>query len=53
MITFVVDNCGVSLRAALKHGARVIEEPQNMPYGQRRALVYDLAGTIVDISSPV
>lgn len=52
MITFVVDDCQQVFSVAKDHGAGVIEAPQLMPYGQRRAIVSDPAGTIIDISSP-
>ncbi len=52
MITFVVDNCGETFSLAEIHGADVIERPRLMPYGQRRAIVRDPAGTVIDISSP-
>ena len=53
MVTFVVDDCDASFAAAMSQGAVVVEAPTVMPYGQKRALVRDPAGTLVDISSPI
>jgi len=39
-----VDNVDVTYRRALKEGAMTIEEPQEMPYGDRRAMVKDKWG---------
>ncbi len=52
MVTFVVDDCDAHFAAAAALGAEVVEPPTVMPYGQKRALVRDPAGTLVDISSP-
>lgn len=53
MVTVIVDdvdNCFAKARAA---GLRIIEAPRNLPYGQRRLLLADPSGALVDISSPV
>jgi len=52
MITFVVDDCSAIHTQALKHGVKIIEPPTDMPYGQRRMLLLDPDGTMVDVSSP-
>jgi len=52
MITFVVDDCDAVHERALKQGALVVETPVDMPYGQRRMLLKDPDGTVVDISAP-
>ncbi len=52
MVTFVVDDCDAHFAAATALGAAIVERPTVMPYGQKRALVRDPAGTLVDISSP-
>lgn len=52
MVTIVVKDCDQSFSAAKKAGTAVVETPRQMPYGQRRALVRDPAGTLIDISSP-
>jgi len=52
MMTFVVDDCDVVHARARTMGADVIEAPVDMPYGQRRMLVRDPDGTVLDISAP-
>lgn len=52
MLTFVVDDCDAIHERALKQGALVVETPVDMPYGQRRMLLKDPDGTIVDVSAP-
>lgn len=52
MITFVVDDCDAIHERAQKHDALVVETPKDMPYGQRRMLLKDPDGTVVDISAP-
>ena len=39
-----VDNVDATYRRALKEGAMTMEEPQEMPYGDRRAMVKDKWG---------
>lgn len=51
-LTFVVDEVLVAFEQAKAMNAEVIEPPTDMAYGQRRMLVRDPAGTVVDISSP-
>lgn len=51
MLTFVVDDCDATLEKAKEIGADLIELPKDMPYGQRRMVLRDPAGTYVDISS--
>jgi len=53
MITFVVDDCDTIYRKAVELGAQIIEAPKDMLYGQRRMLLLDPDGTVVDVSSPV
>ncbi len=53
MVTFVVEDCQETFDKAVSLGAKVIEDPADMPYGQRRALVRDPAGTVLDISAPI
>ena len=53
MVTFVVADCDATFAAAKELGAAVVETPTAMPYGQKRALIRDPAGTLVDISSPI
>lgn len=52
MITFVVEDCDAVFERARQFGAEIVEEPTDMPYGQRRMLLRDADGTVVDISSP-
>jgi len=53
MLTFVVGDCDAVYDRALTLKANVVEAPRDMPYGQRRMVLRDPAGTFVDISSPV
>ena len=51
-LTFVVGDVAETARLAASLGARVIEEPTNTFYGQRRMLLLDPDGNTLDISSP-
>ena len=51
-VTFVVPNVDELYDRAQAMGASVIQEPRNEFYGQRRFLVLDPAGCLVDICSP-
>ena len=51
-VTFVVQNVDELYERAQAMGARVIQEPRNEFYGQRRFLVLDPAGCLVDVCSP-
>lgn len=51
-LTFVVDEVTLAFAQARAMNADILEPPTDMFYGQRRMLVRDPAGTIVDISSP-
>lgn len=53
ILTFVVDNCDAVYERALAAKANIVEAPREMPYGQRRMVLRDPAGTFIDISSPV
>lgn len=53
MVTFVVDDVDVIHERAKEQGLTVLQGPQDMFYGQRRMLVTDPDGTILDISAPV
>ena len=53
ILTFVVADCNAVHRLALERGADIVEAPRDLPYGQRRMVLRDPAGTFVDISSPV
>ncbi len=51
-VTFVVPNVEELHARAQAMGARVIQAPRNEFYGQRRFLVLDPAGCLIDICSP-
>ncbi|WP_269585584.1 VOC family protein [Roseibium sp. Sym1] len=53
ILTFVVDDCDTVYERARALNAVIVEAPRDLPYGQRRMVVRDPAGTFVDISSPV
>lgn len=52
ILTFVVDDCDAVYERARAQNANIVEAPREMPYGQRRMVLRDPAGTFVDISSP-
>lgn len=52
IITFVVDDVAQSFGLARTMGAEIVQEPTDLFYGQRRMLLRDPEGTIIDISSP-
>ena len=49
---FVVDDVDVVHQRALASGVEIIEPPREMFYGQKRLLIRDPDGMMVDISSP-
>ena len=51
-ITFVVQNVDEIYRKAISMGVNIIQKPQNEFYGQRRFLVADPSGCLLDICSP-
>jgi PhnB protein len=51
MLTFVVDDVDATHRWALDAGLEVLEPPRNLFYGQRRMLLLDPDGQLVDVSS--
>lgn len=52
-ITFVVDNADELFQVAQSEKFEIISEPTDTFYGQRRLLLKDPNGTLVDISSPI
>lgn len=52
-VTFVVDNVDEIFRIAESEKFEIISEPRDTFYGQRRLLLKDPNGTLVDISSPI
>ena len=51
IVTFVVTDCDEVYRKAVAAKASIIEEPTDMPYGQRRMLLRDPDGTVLDVSA--
>lgn len=52
LVTFVVADCDAVHETATALGVEIIEPPTDMPYGQRRMLLRDRDGTVLDISAP-
>jgi len=52
-VTFVVDNADEIFKIAESEHFEIISEPKDAFYGQRRLLLKDPNGTLVDISSPM
>ncbi len=53
MLTFVVNDVEATYRKATAMKAEIIQVPIDLPYGQRRLMLRDPAGTAVDVSSPI
>lgn len=51
MLTIVVDDADAVHERVVDLGTEIVEEPRNLFYGQRRLLVVDPSGLIVDVSS--
>ena len=51
MLTIVVDDVDKFHHKAMSSGATVVEAPQDLFYGQRRMLLTDPNGLLVDVSS--
>ena len=51
LVTVVVDDVDDVYHRAVSLGYEVVEEPHDMFYGQRRMVLRDPAGTMVDVSS--
>ena len=52
-ITFVVDCADEIFKVAVSEKFEIISEPTDTFYGQRRLLLKDPNGTLVDVSSPI
>ena len=52
-ITFVVDNVDQLFEIAKSERLDIVEPPSDTFYGQRRLLLKDPDGTLVDVSSPM
>jgi PhnB protein len=51
LLYLYVDDADVTYRRALEAGATSIEEPSDMPYGDRRAIVRDPAGNMWQVAT--
>lgn len=51
-VTFVVADVDEVYKKAQEMGAMLVQEPRNEFYGQRRFLVLDPAGCLIDVCSP-
>lgn len=52
ILTFVVDDCDAIHQKAKALNTPILQPPTDMPYGQRRMLLRDPDGTVVDVSAP-
>jgi predicted enzyme related to lactoylglutathione lyase len=52
-ITFVVDNTDEVYKIAKAEKFEILSEPMDTFYGQRRLLIKDPNGALVDVSSPI
>jgi len=52
-LTFVVDDVEVVYKKALSEKMEVLAEPVDTAYGQRRLILKDPNGAMVDVSSPI
>ncbi|MEM7550472.1 MAG: VOC family protein [Bacteroidota bacterium] len=52
-ISFVVDDVGEFYELAKSKGIPMINKPENTFYGQRRLLLEDPNGVLLDVSSPI
>ncbi|WP_299623515.1 VOC family protein [uncultured Tenacibaculum sp.] len=52
-ITFVVDNADEIFNIAVAESFEIVQEPADTFYGQRRVLLKDPDGTLIDVSSPI
>ncbi len=52
-IAFVTDDVAGSFSKAIKTGAKSMQEPTKMPWGQTVSFVSDMNGFLVEICSPV
>ena len=52
-VTFVVDNADEIYKIAESEKFEIISEPKDTFYGQRRLLLKDPNGALVDVSSPI
>lgn len=52
MITVVVDDVEKAHAKARSLKFEILEAPRDLPYGQRRMLLLDASGALVDVSAP-
>lgn len=52
-ITLVVENVDPVFELAKARKYKIVEPPQSTSYGQRRLLLKDPSGTLVDVSAPI
>jgi len=52
-LTFVVDSVDEVFKTASSNEFEIIQEPHDTFYGQRRMLLQDPNGAVVDVSSPI
>jgi uncharacterized glyoxalase superfamily protein PhnB len=52
-IALVTDNVAAALKQAVQAGARLVQDVEEMPWGQTTAYVADSDGFLVEICSPV
>ncbi|MEM1272936.1 MAG: VOC family protein [Pseudomonadota bacterium] len=53
ILTFVVEDVHPIHAIAMSLGAEIVEEPKDLFYGQRRLLLRDPEGCLVDVSAPI
>lgn len=53
LLHLYVDDCDATYAKAMAAGAALVEEPAEMPYGDRRAMVTDPAGNDWQIATPL
>lgn len=52
VLTFVVNDVELYYKKAMQFGMKIIQKPTNLLYGQRRLLIEEPSGALIDISSP-
>ncbi|SMF00012.1 Catechol 2,3-dioxygenase [Alteromonadaceae bacterium Bs31] len=52
LLTFLVDDVDHTYQRAVSMGLAILQEPRNESYGQRRFLVKEFSGCLIDIRSP-
>ncbi len=52
-ITFVVTDADAVYKIAVSEKFDIVNAPEDTPYGQRRLLLKDPDGSLIDISSPI